>query len=130
ELLHDRRPVDAAVEQGDEPVNRAEVVAGAALEILDVDADDLLAQQADPLLGEAEDDDVADVEPDADRRAVDLVEEAAELQRAHEELVPDVLQPDAQVSGRGPVLEGGEAVRGELPAVVVGDLGGELAGVD
>src|SRR5262249_34915047 len=43
--------------------------------------------QADPLLGVGERDHVADVEPDADRRAADLLDDPPGLQRAHEELV-------------------------------------------
>ena len=62
--------------------------------LLDVDLDDPLAELADPFLGIAELDDVADVEVGDDRGALELVDVAGELEGAEQELVPDLLDGD------------------------------------
>ena len=64
------------------------------LVFLDVHLEDPLAQLADPFLGIAELDDVADVEVSADPRALELVDVAGKLERAEQELVPDLFDRD------------------------------------
>ena len=64
------------------------------LEVLQVHFDDARAERADPVLRIAVEDDVADVEIGLQPRGVELVDVARELERAEEELVPDLFDRD------------------------------------
>src|SRR6266702_7915523 len=93
--LHDRRPVVVAFEQGNvEALPQAFLVAPFAAEFLDVERDDALVENADPLFGPAGVDDVADIEVPANPRALKFVHVARRLQRAEQKLVPDVFDGD------------------------------------
>jgi len=67
---------------------------------------DALAERPDPVLGPAVLDDVADVEVGLQPRALELVDVARELQRAEEEVVPDLLDgdDDLELLGEGSAL--------------------------
>ena len=89
---------------------------------LDVDLEDPLAQLADPLLGVAELDDVADVEIGTDRGTAELVDVAGELDGAQEELVPDLLDGDLDPGLLGVGDELADVLLRPRVGVAVGDL--------
>src|SRR5438094_10198983 len=81
-------PVDVALAQ----VLPGEAAARAVeLEVLEVHLGDARAQRAHPVLGIAVEDDIADVEVGLDPGRRELVHVARELDRAEQELVPDLL---------------------------------------
>ena len=89
-----------------------------------MDLEDSLAQLADPFLGIAELDDVADVEVSADPRALELVDVAGKLERAEQELVPDLFDRDldAVLLGVGDQLA--DVLLRALVGVAIADLPG------
>src|SRR5882762_8308659 len=87
EGFHDGRPIVVALEE-----RHGEALGFA--EFLDVQFEDVLAEQRNPTLGRVEPDDVADVEVPADPRAVDFVEITHRFLWLHDEIVPDLFDGD------------------------------------
>ena len=85
-----------------EPGIRPLLVLQLAAVLFDVELLDPGTERFDPLLGPAKADHVADVEIDAHQRTLQLVDEPSRLDRAQQEVVPDVLDQDldAQVLGQ------------------------------
>ena len=89
--LHDRGPVVVALEElGIEARPLALLVRLSPAVLLDVQRRDALAQDADPLLGPSVMDQVPDIEVPAHHGALEFIDIAGGLQRAQEEIVPDV----------------------------------------
>jgi len=73
--LADFGPVDVAFEQ-------VGPLVALTLEVLEVDADDPLAERANPVLRVPEQDDVADIEVRLEPGTLELIDVAGEFQRA------------------------------------------------
>src|ERR1035441_3227124 len=93
--LHDGRPIVIAFEQLNvEALPQAFGVALLAAEFLDMELLDAWPEDANPLLGPAVVDDVADIEMPANRGAFEFVHVTGGFQRAEQEAIPHVLAGD------------------------------------
>lgn len=92
-----------------------------AFEIFDVEFEKAGAEGADPVLGESEENDVADVEVGAYPGAVELVDVAGEFEGAQEEFVPDVFDGDDDFHILGDGDEFADVLLGTFPGFAVAD---------
>src|SRR5262249_9820134 len=91
ERAPDFGPVDGSLA---DPLPREFAVRPGEVEVLQVHLEDAVGERADPVLRERIEDDVPHVEVRLDPGGVELVDVTRELQRAEEELVPDLLDRD------------------------------------
>ena len=92
------------------------------LEVLEVNLLDALAEDANPLLRIAVQHHVAGIEVASDVRAADRIQHFAELERAKQQLVPDVLQTDVHSMPLGVEPQVIESAEQAVVRDIVGDV--------